>query len=180
LPKGLQPVGGIRIIDRVASALRGVTPRLVLLSNTPEAGHWLPGVPVQRDVRPERGALVGIHTALMHARGPVLVVAWDMPFVTSELLEYIVGRAKRAQYAVVCEGRKGWEPCCAWYSTACLPLIDTMLVDSDARLGAFVERLPAVERIARSELVALDDPDRLFFNVNSPADLARAEQMAKR
>src|SRR5215831_3438634 len=57
-PKGLQRVGGVRIIDRVAAAIRAVTPHIVLVANSPDAQAWL-DVPVRRDVRSERGSVVG-------------------------------------------------------------------------------------------------------------------------
>src|SRR6188768_632816 len=39
-PKGLERVGSTRIIDRVASALRGVTADLLLAANDPAATAW--------------------------------------------------------------------------------------------------------------------------------------------
>ena len=48
-PKGLRPVGGVRILDRVASALRTVTSDLVVIANAPDTERWLAGVPVRRD-----------------------------------------------------------------------------------------------------------------------------------
>src|SRR5207247_9152320 len=108
-------------------ALRAVTPELALISNAADAHGWLSEVPVVRDLRSEQGALVGIHAALTYARGPVLVVAWDMPFVTAGLLRLIAERATATAHAVVCEGIKGWEPCCAWYAPAALPFVTAML-----------------------------------------------------
>jgi molybdopterin-guanine dinucleotide biosynthesis protein A len=178
VPKGLQTVGGVRIIDRVARALRTVTPELVLVSNAPDAAEWLGGVPVVRDVRPERGALVGIHAALTYARSPVVVVAWDMPFVTPELLQMISAAAASGPHAVICEGVKGWEPCCAWYAPDALPFIDAMLDAGERRLGALPDRLPRVERLTHVDVDGTGDPTRLFFNVNTEADLAAAETMA--
>ena len=85
-PKGLERVGGARIIDRVALALAGASDALLLVANDPLADGWLPGVRTEPDVRPGAGALGGIHAALVRAGTPVLVVAWDMPFVAGDLL----------------------------------------------------------------------------------------------
>ena len=62
-PKGLQTVGGRRIVDRVATALRAVTDELILVSNAADAADWMSDVTIVPDARTERGSLVGLHTA---------------------------------------------------------------------------------------------------------------------
>jgi molybdopterin-guanine dinucleotide biosynthesis protein A len=52
LPKGLERVGGRRIIDRVAAALGEVTDDLLLIANDPAGAGWLPGIRVGQDVVP--------------------------------------------------------------------------------------------------------------------------------
>ena len=179
-PKGLATVGGIRIVDRVAHALRAVARELILVSNAADASSWMPGVAVARDVRPEGGSLIGLHSALSSApaRDGALVVAWDMPFVTADLLVLIIEAKDDHHYAVLPEGPGGLEPMCAYYSRRCLPAIGAALDAGDLRLSAFVERLPSIQRVARSAVARTGDPARLFFNVNTPADLAAAEAMA--
>jgi len=86
MPKGLERVNGRRIVDRVAAALREVTDSLLLIANADDAASWLPGVRTERDVRVGLGALGGLHAALAHAETDVLLVAWDMPFVSAALL----------------------------------------------------------------------------------------------
>jgi molybdopterin-guanine dinucleotide biosynthesis protein A len=127
-PKGLEVVGGARIIDRVASALADAADDLLLIANSPDTGSWLPGVRTAADVLPGRGSLGGIHAALAHAHGSVLVVAWDMPFVPAELLLCLRALGSRADAAVPESGsRRGLEPLCAWYSQACLAPIERRL-----------------------------------------------------
>ncbi|MGH2901696.1 MAG: NTP transferase domain-containing protein, partial [Solirubrobacteraceae bacterium] len=86
-PKGLHTVGGQRIIDRIAAALTSVVPELILITSAAGAESWLPGVRVIPDAWRKQGSLVGIHTALRYAEQPILLVAWDMPFVTRALFE---------------------------------------------------------------------------------------------
>jgi molybdopterin-guanine dinucleotide biosynthesis protein A len=174
-PKGLERVGGARIIDRVAAALRATVSELMLVSNASDATEWLPLVSVRRDVRSERGSLVGIHTALTYARRDVLVVAWDMPFVSPALLQLIRGRARSSAMAIIPEGPSGLEPLCALYTRDCLPIIEAALEAGDLRLSNMIACLPSVERIPARELERLGNPSELFFNVNSPEDLAIAE-----
>jgi len=151
----------------------------MVISNAPDAQQWLPGVPAFADVRPERGSLVGIHSALTHAGADVLVVAWDMPFVSPALLELLRLRGESARYAVIPDGPGGPDPFCAIYTRGCLPIIEAALDAGDLRLSRLIDRLPSVERISSQEIEAIGDPARLLFNVNTARDLAVAEQLAR-
>ena len=174
-PKGLLRVGGVRIIDRVASALRSVAPELMIISNAPDASEWIPGAIVHRDARSERGSLVGLHTALTYASTDILVVAWDMPFVSTALLELIRDRARGEPLAVIPEGPRGLEPFCALYARACLPVVEGAIESGDLRLSRLIAQLPSIDRIPMREIDAVGNPAILLFNVNTPEDLARAE-----
>ena len=178
-PKGLERVGGRRIVDRVATALREVTDDLLLVANHPAAGEWLPGVPVQMDIVPNAGGLGGIHAALHRARSPVLIVAWDMPFVPASLLGRLREMGDSADVAVPesDSSRRGVEPLCAFYSPACLPHIEQSLARGDLRVVGFHSSV-RVARLPADAVSAFGDPELLFMNVNTPDDLARAEAHA--
>ena len=178
-PKGLERVMGRRILDLVVDAARAITENIVLISNSGDADQWLSGMPVARDVRPERGSLVGIHTALSVTGTRTLVLAWDMPFLSPELLRLLVERSEREQFAVIPEGPSGLEPFCALFTQACLPVIAQAIDEGDLRATALPLRFPSFTRVSSSDVAAIDDPARLFFNVNSAADLATAERMAE-
>jgi molybdopterin-guanine dinucleotide biosynthesis protein A len=65
-PKGLEEVGGERILDRlvrVMTAAFGGPPLLV--ANAPDAPAWRPDLRVVADVRPGLGSLGGIYTAVV-------------------------------------------------------------------------------------------------------------------
>ena len=171
-------MNGRRIIDRVADALRGVVSDLVLITGAPEAADWLPGARVVPDTWRQRGSLVGIHTALSHAGQPILLAAWDMPFVTTELFALIRDAAARSEFAAIPESDTGLEPFCAVYTPACLPWIERAIGADDLKLTNLLARLPEYYRIPVAEVRAVGDPARLFFNVNTPPDLARAEELA--
>jgi molybdopterin-guanine dinucleotide biosynthesis protein A len=178
LPKGLERVAGRRIIDRVRDALDRVTDSLLLIANDDDAGAWLPGVRWARDVRPGCGSLGGIHAALVHARGDVLVVAWDMPFVTSRMLELLRDQATGADVVVPeSNSPRGLEPLCAYYGPACLAPIERQLDAFDRRVIGFFDAV-RVTRVPAGEVARCGSPDTLFLNVNTPEDLVRAEAHA--
>ena len=176
--KGLERVGGRRILDRVAAALAAAADELLLVANDPAAGEWLPGVRVAADVRPRAGSLGGIHAALVHAGGPALVVAWDMPFVTAPLLRALREHGDDAD-AVVPESdsKRGLEPLCAFYGPACVPAIERRLDAGDRRVIAFYDDV-RLRRLDAAAVARFGDPALLFLNVNSPAELALAEAHA--
>ena len=135
---------------------------------------------MKRDARPERGSVVGIHTAIeaVRAGDAVLVVAWDMPFVSAALLELLVRLVRKGASAAFPEGPSGPEPFCAAYTAACLPDIDRAIVRGDFRMSGVVARLPNAARVGLNEVRRFGDPERLFFNVNTAADLETAERVA--
>ena len=181
LPKGLQQVGGRRILDRVADAVAEATGEPPLLvANDPRAPTWRADLRTVPDVRPGCGSLGGIYTALLAGPDPVLCVAWDMPFVTPELLAALVeGSAWCDAFLPESGGRRGLEPLCAVYGPACAPAIERRLARGELEAIAFhpdvrVGTLP-LERVRRC-----GDPEILFFNINRPEDLERAEALWRR
>jgi molybdopterin-guanine dinucleotide biosynthesis protein A len=178
LPKGLELVAGSRIIDRVADVLNATTDTLLLVANDPGAAAWLPGVRVVADVLTRQGSLGGIHAALVHASTPVLVVAWDMPFVRPDLLARLRDLGEDADLVVPeSASHRGMEPLCAWYGPRCVPAIERAIASGDRRVIGFFEDV-RVARLPRDEVAAFGDPDWMFMNVNSPDELVRAEAYA--
>ena len=152
----------------------------LLVANEPSAGRWRPDLRTIPDVRPGLGALGGIYTAVLEAPAPVVCVAWDMPFVSAELISLLAGELGQAD-AVVPEstGRRGAEPLCAGYGPACAPAIAQSLDRGDLRAIGFHDRIQ-VSILSLDRIRALDDPELLFFNVNTADDLARADQLWRR
>jgi molybdopterin-guanine dinucleotide biosynthesis protein A len=180
-PKGLIELGGTRILDRVVDAIAGVIGVAPLVvANAPDGPTWRPDLRTIPDVRADCGSLGGIYTAVVSGAGPVLCVAWDMPFVTLELLRALVeGSAGRDAFLPESDGRRGVEPLCAVYGPACGPAIERQLNQRDLRAIGFhaavnVGTLP-LERVR-----AFGEPEELFFNVNTPEDLQRAEAVWRR
>ena len=179
-PKGLERIGGRRIIDRVAQALAHAADDLLLVANDPDAVSWLPGVPVAADVRPGNGSLGGIHAALAHAGRSVLVVAWDMPFVPASLLAALRALGHGADVAVPeSASTRGVEPLCAYYDPACLGPIERHLDAGDRRVVGFFDDV-RVARLPDAQVRRFGDPALMFVNVNSPDELVLAERHAAR
>jgi molybdopterin-guanine dinucleotide biosynthesis protein A len=177
-PKALEPVGGKRIADRVVRALRGSVDRVVLVANDAAVFAEL-GLETRPDLVAGLGALGGIHTGVVWAeeegcRG-ALVVACDMPFLSSRLLALLVDRAAADEVVVPESGsRRGLEPLHAFYGSGCRTAIETALERGDRHVVSFFPDV-RVRTIPRAEVSAFGDPDTLFMNVNTPEDRDRAE-----
>jgi len=178
LPKGLERVRGVRIIDRVRAALEPVVDTLLLIGNDDRASEWLPDVPCAGDVLRDVGSVAGIHAALVHAGTPVLVVAWDMPFVPSGLLRTLRDAGRDSDAAVPeSDSRRGLEPLCAYYSPACTGAIERRIAAGDRRVIAFYDDV-RVARVPAEVVSQFGDPALLFMNVNTPEERVRAEAHA--
>jgi molybdopterin-guanine dinucleotide biosynthesis protein A len=177
-PKGLLEVGGRRILDRVVDALAiatGAPPLLV--ANAPDAATWRADLRCVPDVRTGAGSLGGIYTAVCAGPDPVLCVAWDMPFVSAALLRALVaGSGGFDVFLPESGGRRGVEPLCAVYGSACRAAIEQALVRGDLRAIAFHDAV-RTGTLSLDRVRAFDDPETLFFNINRPEDLDRAEAL---
>ena len=178
VPKGLELVNGRRIIDRVRDALEPVVNDLLLIANDPDGPTWLPGVRCESDVLRDVGSVAGIHAALVHARTPVLVVAWDMPFVPAGLLAALRDAGATADAAVAeSDSRRGVEPLCAYYSRSCATAIERRVAAGDRRVVAFYDDV-RVARVPAEQVARYGDPALLFMNVNTPEERVLAEAHA--
>ena len=177
-PKGLELVGGQRILDRLVATMTialGSPPLLV--ANAPDAKTWRGDLRTVGDTQPGLGSLGGIYTAVLEAPAPVVCVAWDMPFVSEALIRALASGLDRHD-AVLPEsdGRRGMEPLCAAYGDACREAIADSLAAGDLRAIGFHDRI-RVGILPLAEVRALADPELVFFNVNTADDLAKADQL---
>lgn len=180
-PKGLVELGGRRILDRVVDALQAATGEPPLLvANAPDSPGWRPDLRTVPDARSGCGSVGGIYTAVCADAGAVLCVAWDMPFVTVELLRALAeGSAGYDAFLPESDGRRGLEPLCAVYGPACRAAIERQLEQDDRRAIGFHDHV-RVGTLPLERVRAFGEPEVLFFNVNRPEDLERAEDVWRR
>ena len=177
-PKGLESVGDERILDLVAEALKaglGIDP--ILVANVPEAAAWRADLRVIPDMTPGLGALGGLYTAVALAPAPVVCVAWDMPFVTGALVRRLAEGLEHSDVFLPASGnRRGVEPLCAAYGPACRGAIERAIADGDGRAIGF-HRHVRVGILSEADVSTLGNAAKLFFNVNTEHDLARAQEL---
>jgi molybdopterin-guanine dinucleotide biosynthesis protein A len=167
----------MRILDRlvdVCVGAFGVPP--ILVANDPDAPSWRPDLTTVTDVRPGEGALGGLLTAVTAGGGaPVVVVAWDMPFVPAGLLLALAaGLDGHDAVLPASDGRRGVEPLLAAYGPGCLAPMGRALDRGDRRAIAFHDEVK-VGILSLDQVRAFGDPALIFLNVNTPDDLRTAE-----
>jgi molybdopterin-guanine dinucleotide biosynthesis protein A len=181
-PKGLERIGGVRILDRLIHAFTEAlgTPPL-LIANDPGAAGWAPGLRVAADVRPGCGAAGGILTAVTLAPAPVVVVAWDMPFVSAALIRALAEGLSGVDACLPASatGKHGLEPLCAAYGPATTAAVAAALGRGDLRAVGFHDALK-VGILTLERVRQLGDPALLFYNVNTADDLQEADQLCQR
>ena len=175
-PKALLPIGGLRIIDRLLAALRPVVGEVVIIAREDGPYREL-GLPIRHDVLPGTGPLGGIYTALAATTAPrTLVVAADMPFLNAPFLELLRDAGRDADIAVP-RTADGYQPLCASYGAACAAPIRRRLDERRLAVHGVLDDA-RVREIGPDEMARLDPTGTLCFNVNTPADYARALALA--
>jgi molybdopterin-guanine dinucleotide biosynthesis protein A len=129
------------------------------------------------DIYPGKGALGGIYTGLTATNSQhSLVVAADMPFLNPDLLQHLVGVA--TGFDVVMPRINGEiEPLHAVYSRDCLPAIQERIERNQLQIRVFLEQV-RVRYIEAAEIDRFDPRHLSFFNVNTPEDLTKAQEIA--
>jgi len=172
LPKGLARVDGERIADRALRVLAAVTDRQCVVANDVAAAGWFPGLRIVADDVAGLGPLAGLATALRAGDGDaVLVVAWDMPFVSVELLRALRAQGEGAGVSVVpVHGPHATlEPLCAYYRAGAAPLVERLLRAGERRGRALHDALlPTCVTVLRAEaLGGMRATDHLFTSVDT-------------
>jgi len=171
---------GRTLIERVISRVGHMADEILVTTNRP-ADYAFLGVDLYPDVIPNRGALGGLYTALYAASQPlVAVVACDMPFVSPQILTCecdLLVDPKLA--AAIPKLDTGTEPFHAVYRrSACLPAILDSLQKDLWRVDSWFSQAN-IHFLSPKEIAVCDPEGLAFQNVNTPEELARAEQIAR-
>ncbi len=170
--KSALPVGDRSILARQLTALRTITPHILIVGGDPSRGQG-PGVPVVADRMADAGALGGLYTALVEApTEQVLVIACDMPFLTAPFLARLAELGATAEAAMPRDAR-GPHPLCASYARMVAPRLKARLDAGQRRVIEAVTALD-VRYLDTDELAPFDPDGRLLLNVNTPEDYSRA------
>ncbi|OPX84759.1 MAG: Molybdenum cofactor guanylyltransferase [Pelotomaculum sp. PtaB.Bin104] len=171
-------IGQKGMIESVASVLKEVCAEVIISGGDEETGRRL-DLKVIDDLIPGRGPLSGIHASLRAASYEnCLVVACDMPFITTELASLILWEVEGYDVAVPSHGIF-LQPLFAVYGKSCLLVIENYLNSGKIKVA---DLFPLVKTnyVSEDKIALLADIDTVFFNVNTPRDVTKARQMAQK
>jgi len=170
--------GGVTLAGRLVETLWGCASEVFVVGRGSErvGGEGVVALPdAVEGVGPLGGMLAGLQ-AMSEEVG--IVVACDMPFLTSEFLAFLADRLGEEDDGVMVRTEHGLEPLCAVYRKCLAPTIEAMIKSGRTAAHAIAE----VARIALvdvSELVRHGFDSRLWFNMNTPEDYAYALKLWK-
>jgi molybdopterin-guanine dinucleotide biosynthesis protein A len=176
--KALKPFLGRPLIQRVTERLFPVADEIIVTTNRPEDYAFL-DLRLVPDLKPGRGALGGLYTAIASAKNPIVaVVACDMPFASGSLIE-AGSRLLVEEEAdiIIAKSDEGYEPLHAVYRReTCLPAIEAAI---EADQWKVISWFPQVNmRVLTPDEIQRYDPLGLaFWNVNTPEEFAEAERI---
>ncbi len=185
--KAFLNVGGRLAIERVIAQVESLTDDLFISANSPEK-YKLFGLPIVKDIFPDKVVLGGIYSALESAKYPqVLVVACDMPLLNTALLRYLINLASTAEVIAPLRHEKetrlskkaeslnledaGFYPevLHTIYHKNCLPALKVCLLANQLRVTDFLAKV-AVRYIKPEEIAKIDPWGYSFINMNRIED----------
>ncbi len=174
--KGFRKIDGEMIIDRIHGELKSVVDEIIIVTNDPAAFSKWDGMIVS-DIDPSRCALAGVHAGIYYASyDKVFITACDIPFIRKDILKYIISCADPQHDVVIPETAGGLEALLTIYSKACLPLIEKNLKKGIYMIKKFYPK-NRVKKIPLKKIKEIDPLMESFFNVNTPEDLEKANDM---
>lgn len=175
--KAFLEIKGQRIIDRTKQLFVDLFDEVFLVTNSPLEYLDL-NLRMVSDLFPEGGALGGIYSGLFHAsHSHAFVAACDMPFLNKALISHL-STLSSGYDIVIPKMEDGWQPLHAVYSPKCLPFMENLLRKNNLKIIDFFHKVNKRE-VTTEEILPFDPQLVSFLNINTPEDLARAEDLLK-
>ena len=175
--KALLNLGRKSLIEHVIERVAGLVKSVNVVTNDADSYMFL-GLPIIHDVEPDKGPLMGLYTGITSCKTPwILAVACDTPFIEPRLLETILARSRTGDI-VATEFNDQAQPLPALYSSRCAKVAMSLL-STDRR--ALRDLLASVEIsvVPETEVRQVDPKLGSFFDIDTKADLRRAERLIK-
>lgn len=173
--KALLKIGNTSIISRQYNVLSDIFDKIFICGK--QAEYNLP-LAVYEDEFKNSGPVSGIYSALKNADpGYVFIFSCDMPFLNHGLISQMITEAEAGNFDVIIPSHSnGIEPLHGIYSKNLVKKIENQLNDKDFRIRKIYEGI----NIKYFDVYLPIEPEIAFLNVNTPADLNKATNYAKR
>lgn len=135
------------------------------------------GYPCIYDIKPCYAPIIGIYSALIHFKSPILVLSCDLPFIDENAIQrLIITRNKVIQIhkqlfmtTYYIDKSKSIEPLIAIYEYESLKLLEKALEEEKYTLHKVISE--------ENQYHIITDEKKAFFNINFPEDLQRAKEL---
>ena len=181
--KAWEDVGGQRIIDRVIGALQSSCDEVFIIGDRPERQNELSlpkCIQYRSDDQKGKGSIGGLYTGLKASDTLwSLVVACDMPFISRELIRFmlsIISKNRCDAIVPVINGR--YQPTHALYNSTCIPFIEKNISSGNFRMDSYFDEI-YLEEISEDVINSIKGAELSFFNVNTEDDLFTAREQYK-
>ena len=153
--------------DRIAETLLSITDSITLVGAREPHSRFS----VVRDVYPGWGALGGLHAALAACESDwAIVVACDLPFVTTELFNHLASLRANCEAVVPLQPDGRPQPLAALYGIEPCRQRAAELIESGRRRPLDLLELVNTRWVPFNELRNLDQAEKFFVNINTPDD----------
>lgn len=174
--KGMVDLAGRPILSHVVERIDDHVADLAINANGDPTRFAAFGLPVVADSVPENpGPLAGILAGLDWGRAVgasfVVTVAADTPFFPGDLVARLVDAVTESQPIVLAETPSGRHPTFGLWPTDLADDLRAALAAGQRRVVTWADSHGAAR--------AFFEDEAAFFNVNTPEDLAQAEEMAR-
>jgi molybdopterin-guanine dinucleotide biosynthesis protein A len=177
--KALKPFLKRPLIQRVIDRVSSIADEIIVTTNRPAEYEFL-NLRLIPDLKPGRGALGGLYTAIASATSPlVAVVACDMPFASTMFFEGAHKlMVKEEADVVIAKTDEGYEPFHALYRReTCFPAIEAAIAADQWKVISWFPQVK-VRTLAVDEVKSFDPSGLCFWNLNTPEEFVEAEKRA--
>ena len=167
--KAFAILGKQTLLRRALETAREVTPNVVIVGALQKFSAF---GPVVEDIYTDRGPLAGVHAALQSSATELnLILAVDLPYVSVELLRYLIDQAQASTALVnLPQTSDGWQPLCAVYRKAFAETAELALQQNQNAIHPLVE-ISAPCIIDEAGLEREGFSLKMFHNINTESDL---------
>lgn len=178
--KVLEKIGNTSLLEQVISRTEPLSKEIIIVTAKERTFAQLtssPKVKIVSDIFPGQGSLGGIYTGLVKSDSFYnLVVAADMPFVSTSLLRYMIGVSQGFDF-VLPRVNDLFEPLHAIYSKDCIQPIEKIL-NQGKKVIIDLFNYVKVRYVEADEVDRFDPQHLSFFNINTREELELAKKIS--
>ncbi|MCX7705629.1 MAG: molybdenum cofactor guanylyltransferase [bacterium] len=168
------------LLDIVIDRISGLFAKILIVTTNPQKFHLYSDEKIEiiRDdlvCGPLGGILKGLQFSSTFYN---FIVATDMPFISKDLILFLVKKAFSDYDAVVPKHKNSTEVLHAIYSKQAIPIIEKMIEEKQYRVKMLLQKIK-VKYVTECELRKFGDPEVLFFNINTPMDFETAKVIGR-